>query len=279
MNLARIKVLVTPYLSHLVNFSNSKGLYFGTILLIFCSTFLVSWNETSQCVQIIGLPNDCGNKEESLLKIFDEFFSWYWIIIAVIYLLPRLLVYLMDSFSVSQILWIRLTLSSPSEVAISRVVWVISTALFLGVLGLSWSLITGVYHQLLSWEYLSKINLNVLGLVSHVLMAGSIVILTDLITILSGTNLSINDSLKKFIPTFALGFPLILMLFYILMRKSIFAKFIPYTIPFFNGIDTPAHNFSHFLVTIVISLLLLLLHIVSKNSYSVVGNLSLEKSK
>jgi hypothetical protein len=276
MNLARIKVLVTPYLSHIVNFSNSKGLYFGTILLIVCSTFLVSWNETSQCTQFIGLSYYCGTKEQSLLKVFDEFFSYYWIIIVLLYLLPQLLVYLMDSFSVSQILWIRLTLSSPSEVAISRVVWVISTALFFGVLGLSWSLITGFYHHI-SWEYLGKINLNVLGLVCHVLIAGSIVILTDLITILSGSNLSKNNSLKNFVPTMALILPWLLAVIFLLFRNSNLAKFIPYSVPFFQIFDTPEHNLFHFLVTIVISLLLLLLHIVSKNRYSVVGNLSLEK--
>jgi hypothetical protein len=231
---------------------------------IFFATVPLSWD--GQDVSYFLLPR--GKSEEAFLDILQEFFSWFWLIAAIPYLLQGLLLPLGESSLVNQSLWLRLTRCSPYQVAFAKVLWVLAWGLWLGVLGIIWLIATASFHysfHQFSLDTFVKLLINVEGLVSHVLLAGGIIAISDLflgVSDYSGRRLI--STISVFIP------PMILPLLYIAVRDAKFALLFPYTLPFSKVLATESENAIHFAMAAVVGILLLGLYAVSKFSSTVV---------
>jgi hypothetical protein len=255
MNFQIIKILGKHYLR-----KTSQYVALLTIFLVgtLVSTFPVKWDYARSSVTFFGFPLELygHSRQESLLTLLNEFFSWAWIIIAILYL-PRLLRQLSESFSVKEMLWLRLVPCSPYEVAVARACWVGSWAFLLGALGTVWALICSLFHQIPS----SELFVNIEGLVGHVLLSGGIVV---------GLNsvIAVGESDQNSISVIALLTPLILTPIYLgINRVSVtnYMKFFPYAIPFNKGLQ---NTLLHFGIAALIGVLFLCLHTVWKFRFS-----------
>jgi len=254
MKLQNIRILIKYYVGDISQHRDFLLIYLSGVLL---SLFPVGWSGTG--VTFFGFPLELyGNtREDSLLALLKEFCSWAWLFIAIFYLLPNLLQRLSESLSINNTLWIRLAPCSPYEVAISRALWVIIWAFVVGMFGIVWSLICGYFHQIA----FSELLINVIGLVSHILLAGGLVLALDL-GFFTGT---LERNQVSFL---ALISPVILILFYWGIDKVLnekYMKFFPYAVPFSDGLTDISY---HFGVTALIGFCLLCIHIALKFRFS-----------
>ncbi|MBA3921743.1 MAG: hypothetical protein H0X31_08610 [Nostocaceae cyanobacterium] len=260
MNLKRIGILVIPNINRTIVSRYSFWVYgiFGIFTLIDVG---LGWNGRSVTLFSIPLESCCNSREQALLGILHEHFSWVWFFIAFAFLLPKLLFPLGDSFSVSHILWLRLTSCLPYEIATARALLVITCSLWLCVLGFFWALINSLFHQISLIELLVDVE----GLVSYVLLSSGIVAALDF-------GLSINYSGRQFISSFAFLVPSLLLLVFTLINDPKYANYFPYSIPFITGAP-PYTQLSvaipyHFGSAAVLGILLLCFHVMSKVQYS-----------
>ncbi|NJM69263.1 MAG: hypothetical protein HC862_02985 [Scytonema sp. RU_4_4] len=221
----------------------------------------LGWNGRSVTLFSIPLESCCSSREQALLGILHEHFSWVWVFIAFVFVLPKLLSPLGDSFLVSHVLWLRLTSCLSYEIAIARAALVIICSLWLCALGFFWVLINSLFHQI----PLIKLLIDVEGLVSYVLLSSGIVVALDF-------GLSIDYSGRRFISSFAFLIPSLLLLIFTLISNTKYANYFPYTIPFITGAP-PYTQLSvaipyHFGSAAVLGILLLCFHVMSKVQYS-----------
>jgi hypothetical protein len=254
MRIQNIKFLTKYYVG---NINQHRYFLLVYLLGVSFSLFPVSWNGTE--VTFFGFPLELyGNtREDSLLALLKEFCSWAWIFTGIFYLLPNLLQRLSESLSINNILWLRFAPCSPSEVATSRALWVMIWAFAAGVLGMVWSLICAYFHQV-SFE---ELLINVVGLVSHIILAGGLVLVLDL-----GSSTGTLE--RNQVSFLALISPMILILFYWGINKVLderYMKFFPYAVPFSSGLTDVLR---HFGATALIGFCLLCTHIALKFRFS-----------
>jgi len=246
------------------NYIGNKSQYISLIMIclvgIILSTFPIGWDRTLNSVTLFNLPLELygRSREGSLLGLLDEFFSWAWVIIAIFYL-PSLLKKLNESFSVNEMLWLRLLPCHPYEVAIARVCWVVGWASLLGILGTVWALICSSFHQVPYRELL----INVEGLVSHVILSGGIIVALDFVV-------NIRELEQNLTSVIALLFPLLLTPIYLGINEILdvrYMGFFPYVIPFNRGLQ---NTFGHFATAALIGLILLFIHAALMFKFSLV---------
>jgi len=226
----------------------------GTLL----STLPDSWDQHSSSVAFFGFPLKLygHSREESLSALLNEFFSWAWIIVALFYL-SKLLKRLSESFSVNEMLWLRLVSCSPYEVAVARACWIAGSALALVTLGTLWVLICSVFHHI----GFNELIVNIEGVVSHVFLSGGIVVALNSVT-------EIGESEQNSISVISLLAPLLLTPIYLGINKladTNYMIFFPYTIPFNRGLQNTGF---HFGVAALIGISFLCLHAISKFRFS-----------
>ena len=256
-NLKIVFILAKPYIIQTIT---SYCLFIVLFSGILISTFPVSWNGENLTFFQIPLEVYGGSREQALISILHEFFSWSWIFLA-FYVLFKLLLPLGDSFLVSQLLWLRLTPCLPWQVATARVLWVISYAFLCGFLGCIWVLITVYFHQVSPIYPL----LDVFGFICHVIFSAGIITCLD-------WGLQFDYFLKRIIAFIALIIPILLQLIYLIIEQILdpkYTKFFPYAVPFASP---SKENFYHFGILGLIGVLLLVIHIASKAKYSSVQN-------
>ncbi len=222
------------------------------------STLPVGWDQHSSSVTFFSFPLELygHSREESLSALLNEFSSWAWIVVALFYL-SKLLKKLSESFSVNEMLWLRLVSCSPYEVAVARACWIAGSALSLVVLGTLWVLICSVFHHI----GFNELIVNVEGLVSHVLLSGGIVVALNSVT-------AIGESEQNLFSVISLIAPLLLTPIYLGMNKladTNYMLFFPYTIPFNRGLQDTGF---HFGVAALIGASFLCLHAASKFRFS-----------
>lgn len=260
MQLHNLRILVKYYLDH--SSSNLKWILLLYILGISLSTFAVNWDEGS--VTFFGFPLELygSSRETSLITLLNELSSWAWLIIALVYLLPNLLQRLSESLSINNTLWLRLVPCSPYEVAMARVVFVLIFATFIGVFGIAWASICAFYHQI----SIVSLMINIEGLVSHILLASGLILAFDV-----GFSNTLERNFNSFL---ALISPLPLILIYLSLNGLLeqgYMKFFPFVIPFNSGLS---YLSSHFSVTALVGMSLLVLHIISNLKYSQIENIT-----
>lgn len=252
MSLKNILILVKPHLINLVN--SSKWL--AIIMLLTCIfTFFYSWDGTELFFLDIPLEGYKPFGNQALIICLNEFFSWTWIILS-FYILLKLMFPLGDSFLVSELLWLRLTPCKPAEIAASRAIWILSYAILLGILGGIWSILTAFVHQISP----NPLFINVLGLVSHVILSGGIIVILDF-------GLTFDFYVRKMIAVIALFIPWILKFISMAIDKVAILriiKFFPYTIPFQPPLSD---NIYHFGTAAIIGIVFLGIHILLKAQY------------
>lgn len=260
MNLERIGTLVIPNIKKTVLSRYAFWIYgiFGFFILVDLG---LKWNGRSVTLLFVLLESCCASRESSLLSVLHEHFSLIWVLVSLVFLLPKLLSPLGDSFLVSSILWLRFTPCLPYEVALLRVFSVVLCSIWLGALGMLWALINSFVHQVSLVSLLSDVE----GLVSYTLFTGGLVSVLDF-------GLSVDYSGRRFISTFALLSPFLLLLVFILIGNIKYAKYFPYTIPFIT-IAPPHNQLSvaipyHFGAAAVLGTVLLCFHVMSKLQYS-----------
>ena len=259
INLNKAWVIVKPEIIKLVK--SYHWLILLGVGIIIATPF--GWDQEKLTVFNIPLEGYYGSRETVYISLLHELFSWAWIYIA-FDVLFRLLLPLGDSFSVSQLLWLRLTPCSPVDIAVARGIWVIAYGVLLGVLGLIWMLITSLYYHVFSTNLL----LDALGLVSYIIFAGGMIAVLDF-------DLEFDYLSKKVIAVVALFFPSLLGLVKLGIANLIhgeYAKFFPYTHPFAM---LTSENLYHFGVAGILGLCFLGFHIFSKLKYQAVESLAI----
>ena len=253
INLNKVWVIIKPQVIKLVKSYHWLLLLVGGVII---ATLPFSWYQEQLRFFTIPLEAYQGAKETAFIALLHELFSWAWIYIA-FDVLWRLLLPLGDSFSVSQLLWLRLTPCSPWEIAAARAIWVMAYGVWVGVLGIIWVLVSSLYHQISPTNLL----LDVLGLVSHIIFAGGIVVVLDF-------GLEGDYFTKKVIAVVALFVPCLLDLVRLAIDNFVdtqYVRFFPYTHPFAR---LTLDNLFHFGIVGIVGLVFLGLHIVSKLQYS-----------
>lgn len=253
IDLNKIWIIVKP---EIIKLLKSYHLLILLVVGIIIATWLFSWDGEQLTFFNMPLEGYQGARETVYINLLHEFFSWAWICIAFCVLL-RLLIPLGDSFSASQLLWLRLTYCSPWEIAAARAIWVIAYGVWLGFLGLIWVLVTSLYHHILS----ANLLLDVLGLVSYIIFAGGMIAILDF-------DLAFDYVSKRVIVFVALFLPCLLDLLKIGiggLLDSQYIKFFPYTHPFAM---LTSENLYHFGVAGILGLFFLAFHILSKLKYS-----------
>ena len=253
INLNKAWVIVAP---EIIKLFKSYHLLILLVVGIISATLPFSWDGEQLTLFNIPFEGYQGTRETVYINLLHELFSWAWIYIAV-YVLLRLLLPLGDSFSVSQLLWLRLTPCSPWEIAAARAIWVIAYGVWLGFLGLIWVLVTSLYHHI----YPTNVLLDVLGLVSYIIFAGGTIAVLDF-------GLVFDYFSKRVIAVVALFLPLVLDLLKIGIGGLIdsqYMRFFPYTHPFAM---LSSENLYHFGIAGILGLFFLSFHILSKLKYS-----------
>lgn len=250
-----IAILAKHYYGKVSQYVGLLGLFLAGTLL---STLAVGWDQHSSSVTFFGFPLTVyeHSREKSLSALLNELFSWAWILVALFYL-SNLLKRLSESFSVNEMLWLRLVSCSPCEVAVARALWIAGSALAIGTLGTLWVLICSVFHHI----GLNKLIVNVEGLVSHVLLSGGIVVALNSVA-------KIGESEQNSISVISLITPLLLTPIYIGINNLAHTKymiFFPYTIPFNRGLQSTGF---HFGVAALIGTSFLCLYAISKFRFS-----------
>ena len=255
INLNKAWVIVAP---EIIKLFKSYHLLILLVVGIISATLPFSWDGEQLTLFNIPFEGYQGTRETVYINLLHELFSWAWIYIAFYYVLRRLLIPLGDSFSVSQLLWLRLTPCFPWEIAAARAIWVIAYGVWLGFLGLIWVLVTSLYHHI----YPANVLLDVLGLVSYIIFAGG------MIAVLVDFDLEFDYVSKRVIVFFSLFLPSLLDLLKIGIGglfHSQYIRFFPYTHPFAM---LTSENLYHFGVAGILGLFFLGFHILSKLKYS-----------
>lgn len=227
------------------------------VIGILVGTLAVGWDSSETSVTFFGvlLKLYGQNRDDSLVRFLNQIFSWGWVV--AIFLLFSPIKKLSETFSVNEMLWLRLLPCSPYEVAIARALWIIGYAFFLGILGTAWAIICASFHQVSIRELL----INVEGLVSHVLLSGGIVVALSLV-------IPIRKSEQNLISVIAMMLPLVLTLIYYgisgLQVQGVM-KYFPYSSPFNPGLK---NTFFHFGTATLIGVVLLGSHIVQTFRFS-----------
>ena len=253
INLNKTWIIVKPEIIKLLKSYHLLILLVGGIII---ATLPFSWDGEQITFFNIPLEGYQGTRETVYINLLHELFSWAWIYIA-FYVFFRLLLPLGDSFSVSQLLWLRLTPCFPWEIAAARAIWVIAYGVWLGFLGLIWVLVTSLYHHI----YSANLLLDVLGLVSYIIFAGGMIAVLDF-------DLVFDYVSKRVIAVVALFLPCLLDLLKIGiggLLDSQYIRFFPYTHPFAM---LTSENLYHFGVAGILGLFFLAFHILSKLKYS-----------
>ena len=253
INLNKTLVIVKP---EIIKLLKSYHLLILLVVGIIIATWPFSWDGEQLTFFNIPLEGYQGARETVYINVLHELFSWAWIYIAVD-VLRRLLLPLGNSFSVSQLLWLRLTPCFPWEIAAARAMWVIAYGFWLGFLGLIWVLVTSLYHHILS----ANLLLDVLGLVSYIIFAGGMIAVLDF-------DLALDYVSKMVIVFVALFFSSLLDLVKLGiggLLDSQYIRFFPYTHPFAM---LTSENLYHFGGAGILGLFFLSFHILSKLKYS-----------
>ncbi len=222
---------------------------------IIIATVPCSWYQGQLTFFDIPLTSYQGARETVYIRFLHELFSWAWIYVA-FDILSRLLIPLGDSFSVSQLLWLRLTPCFPWEIATARAIWVIVYGFWLGFLGLILVFATSLYHHISP----ANVLLDILGLVSYIIFAGGMIAVLDF-------DLAFDYVSKRVIAFVALFFPSLLGLIKLGIANlldSQYARFFPYAYPF---AEITSENLYHFGMTGILGLVFLGLHIQNKLQY------------
>jgi len=249
MEYKKVLTLIIPKIKEMIN---TKGVILLFILQI-SSVFIIQYDGENVLLHTIIIHSDT-NKKEALEFVFYEYFSLSWIFLSTLYLLPKLLLPLTNSFSINQMLWLRLTPCSPIEIAITRVLWVISWAIWLSISGIITMLLIIYHHKI----FLNNLFLDIGGLISYIILTGGIVI--------TWTNFNYKiDSLKKTLITIAsLCSTIIFGYIYYTFPNIIFRKILPIALPF-SSYFLPDRSI-HFCATALIGCFLLIIHIIDKSN-------------
>jgi hypothetical protein len=140
-------------------------------------TTLLWWDAQANAVVFLTLTQKDylpGLSEKVVIPyLLGELFSWGWAVVGLFYVLPGVLVPLARSYSVSQVLWLRLTPCTARDLALARLVRVLAASGVLAGLALAWAAICCAYHGLA----LSPFLVPVLGVLAHLWLASGGVLL------------------------------------------------------------------------------------------------------
>jgi hypothetical protein len=121
----------------------------------------------------VGMEGYAAAEEQGPLPAFvRECFSWWWLIAAVAYVLPVLLLPLAASFAPSQVLWLRLTPCSSRAVMLARTMRLLLGVAFLAALALPVVVLCTLRHDLPAHTLLDAAA----GVLAHTLWAGGLVL-------------------------------------------------------------------------------------------------------
>lgn len=266
MNVSRIWALTKADIKSSLFSHNSIWPLYSPFIFITMADLGISWSDGTG-VAWFNIPLDdmcCYSREDTILEILREHFSWAWIVIALFHLLPQLLSRIQDSFLVGQSLWLRLTDCLPYEVAIARATKVIAYCFWIGCLSMFWASFNAFIHNVSFHGLLPDI----LGIVSYILLSGGFTTVIDF-------GFSLDSSTRRLIPTISLLIPIFLLIVFVLLGDVPYKEYIPYSAPLITSSRTVISVFgevqNHFFMAAILGVLLLAIHIASKIKFHNIG--------
>lgn len=139
------------------------------------STLMISWNDERGLVEFgsLQLESTLGkNREASLQRVFYDFFTFGWLPF-VLFIFSRVLIPVNMSYSVSQVLWLRLSHTSNITLVSARIIQVFAATTLVSFVGLVWIFFYSILHGVEA----SLLKHAVFSVTGYVLLAGGIVIL------------------------------------------------------------------------------------------------------
>jgi hypothetical protein len=261
----RVRVLLQPYLSDFHQADPFLLLFLGVIVL---STVPMGWDGHS--VTFFSVPLSLAgfsfDREKALLKFLIEIFDWAWLPLMFL-IFSKLLQPLNESFTVSQLLWLRLTPCLPYEIALVRALLVMLYALALAILGGLWVTIAVLFHHISA----AMLLVQVFGLVAYTLLAGGIVVAIDF-----GSTLTYSD--RQLIPVLALLLPILLYPIQFQLSQLAHAapllRLLPYAAPVSGNSQ---QTILHFAMAAALGIVLLLIHVAIKAKFSLANETSIDQ--
>lgn len=164
------------------------------------------------------------------------------------YLLPRLLFPLTESFTVNQVLWLRLTSATQGELAAARALAVLSAAAWVGGLGMAWTTSAAAFHGL----PLTVLSTGPLATTAYVLLSGGLVLAAGEMGALAG-------AARRSLAVGALLAPVLLFLASLPLGAAA-GRWFPYAAPYVAARDGIG-GLSHVMSAALLGVFLLSVHV------------------
>ena len=254
----RISVLLRNYVRRSFLPFPYKTLSIYLLSILFLSLIVWSGDSGTLVLQLPGisdipLPLYGNDREQSILLLLSQGFSWCWLFLASFYMLPRLLFPLGDLSLVEQSLWLRLSSYHPRELALVKALWVAYWAILFALLGSIWIVVAGLFHGVPPHKLLEL----AIGQSAYVVLCGGVLSIFD-------SFLKTDLSERKVLSTAVFCMPLILLLIFFGVKDSLpstVADIFPYALPFTWGLE---NNWHHFISALVIGSFFLMLSVFTK---------------
>lgn len=206
----------------LLEMINSKWAYLLVGMVIF-PIFFAYWNEDKLEVVIFSVVNldlPSFNRELCLAYVFDDFFALYWLVVVFIFIPKLSFNRLINSFTISNLLYLKLSPVSPFQIKLYRTSIVFGTALFYSGISLVLAIIYCFVHNIPARGPL----ISIFGLFTHIIFSGGLLLIFQL-----PLNAELPDR-RRWLYFFIL-FPVVVYIFCNQLIDNV-NGFLPFTTPF-----------------------------------------------
>jgi hypothetical protein len=192
----------------------------------------VRWDPATRDLYLWRIPfkvtllidgGEAGLREHAIQELIRETLSWWWLVVVFLYVLPTLLLPLARSFSIEQMLWLRLAPCTARDIAAARACRVIVAALSLTALSALFASASSIYHATAASDALLAAS----EVGTHVVLAcGILLILAP----------SLSSPTARLVCAFvALSSPMLLYFTYAALESflpAVCSRYWPYVVPF-----------------------------------------------
>lgn len=210
----------------------NKGL-FAITTIIMMVTLLTSWDENLKQLSFFGISFYNGSRDVALQSLFIDWFNFWWILLIFIIIYPYFLVPLNDSFSISNLLWLKLNNSTNIDIAFSRVIFCVVFTLIFVVLATFWTFVFAIRHSI--WQF--SLLYPILGILSFLILTSGITLMLNSFSNRPPTN-------SILVPILAVSIPIILSLLDKQARSFLgdnFPNAMPFSLTNLNSITIRAY--------------------------------------
>lgn len=225
-------LLAKPYIEKLIT---DKGFWISFIFLFFCS-FLYKWDSKNNLLTSILFSKSFKvvDAKTGFNMLFYDFYIVWWYVILFIFVLSKILFPLKNSFTISETLWIKFNQTSNLTLAISRIIFILGSSVFLFLVSCFWMVVFCLFYQ----TPLDYLYIPILGLIAQVILS------TSLVLWLCSYH-KLRSDFSVLLSIAALIFPVFLK-FLLKSNYNFLGDFFPHTMPLVLSSVLPSTRLSYF---------------------------------